>query len=389
MYGQKQILKGIIQLKMSNKINYSSRLPKLFKELGMDNYKSLFVIDVGASGGISDRWNLFGDKLEAIGFDPLIAEVERLNKKSHNSKIRYEDAFLIYRDLDKYYPATLRNSDSAFFNSFATSSAQRANDAKSYNYIKEHFNAGQSIIYSEKFIELNDYVKDNNITDVDFIKIDTDGNDLFVLWGAEQTLENAAVLGIEVEAQFHGSSHPYANTFSNIDRFLKEKGFSLFNMDNYYYSRGALPEEFYGDFFGQTKKGKIEWGEALYFRDLANKNYSQKYNFPVTLEKVVKLACLFELHGLNDCAAELLINRAEVFNYTQHLDVLLNALTPPFKGNQLTYKEYVQSFDKNPKDWFPSLEEKIGNKLFDDSSLKKVLIKVLSLGYRMLRKISK
>lgn len=375
---------------MSNKINYSPRLPKLFKELGMDKYDSLVLIDVGCSAGIDKRWNLFGGKLKAIGFDPLTSEIERLNSLNDNPSVTYEDAFLIYKDIEKHYPADLRNNDMSFFNSFPASSAQRANNAQSFNYIKEHFNAGQSIVYSERFIELNDYVKDNNITNVDFIKIDTDGHDLCVLWGAEQALKDAAVLGIEVEAQFHGSAHAYANTFSNIDRFLKERGFSLFNMDNYYYSRGALPEEFYGNFFGQTQKGKIEWGEALYFRDLGNKAYTQKFNFPITLDKVVKLASLYELHGLNDCAAELLINRAEEFNYTQHLDVLLNALTPLFNGKQLTYKEYVHNFDKNPRDWFPSIEKKIGNKLFDGSSFpKKICVKLLCWAYKLLKKISK
>ena len=256
---------------MSNKINYSSRLPRLFKELGLDNYKSLFVMDVGASGGVHDRWNLFDEKLDAIGFDPLISEVERLNKQNNNPKVRYEDGFIVYKDLDKHYPVGLKSSDAAFFNSFRTSSAQRANEAKSYNYIKEHFNAGQSITYSERTFELDEYVKEKHITDIDFIKIDTDGHDFPVLLGAEKTLDNCSVLGLEVEAQFHGAPHPYANTFSNIDQFLRSKGFSLFHMDNYFYSRGALPAEFYGGFFGQTKTGKIEWGEALYFRDLSNK----------------------------------------------------------------------------------------------------------------------
>lgn len=374
---------------MSNKINHSPRLPKLFKQLGMDNYKSLFVIDVGASGGIADRWNLFEDKFEAIAFEPLIAEVERLNKTKTNPKVRYVDGFIIYKDLDKYYPAELRNSDSSFFNSFATSSAQRANDAKSYNYIKEHFNAGQSIIYSDRFMELDGYVKENSVTDIDFIKIDTDGHDLPVLLGAEQTLEDTAVLGIEIEAQFHGASHPYANTFSNIDQFLRSKGFSLFHMDNYFYSRRALPAEFCGDFFGQTKNGKIEWGEALYFRDLSNKNYTQRFNFPITLDKIIKLACLFEVHGLNDCAAELLINRAEEFGFATHLDVLLNALTPSFRGKQLGYKDYIKRFDENPKEWFPSIEGKMNERLFGDVSGRSLLVKLLSWGYKLFKKLKR
>lgn len=342
---------------MSNKINYSPRLPKLFKELGMDNYKSFFLIDVGASGGIADRWNVFEDKLEAIGFEPLIAEVERLNSLNNNPRVKYEEGFIVYDDLDKHYPTELRKKHISMYGSYDRASSAKAALVKNYNYVQEHFNAGNAVVYSEKFIELDNYLNKKNIKDIDFIKIDTDGHDYPVLLGAEKVLEKSDVLGLEVEAQFHGSTHPYANTFSNIDQFLRSKGFSLFNLDNYVYSRAALPAEFLYDIFGQTITGHIQWGEALYFRDLADKGYSQKFNFSVTLDKVVKLACLFELHGLNDCAAELLINRAEEFNYTQYLAVLLDALTPSFKGKQLTYKEYVKRFELNPEEWFPQTRE--------------------------------
>lgn len=40
---------------------------------------SFVLADVGASGGISKLWHVFGDALRATGFDPLIGEVARLN----------------------------------------------------------------------------------------------------------------------------------------------------------------------------------------------------------------------------------------------------------------------------------------------------------------------
>lgn len=375
---------------MSNKVNYAPRLPKLFKELGMDNYKSLFLIDVGASGGIDNRWKSFGEKLEAVGFDPLISEVERLNKLNTNPKVRYEEGFIVYKDLDKCYPPELRNNDSSFFNSFSRSSAVRAVQVKNYNYIQEHFNSGDSPVYSERSLQLDDFVKKNGITDLDFLKIDTDGHDFPVLLGSEESLQSASVLGVEIEAQFQGAPHPYANTFSNIDQFLRSKGFSLFNLDNYFYSRATLPSEFLYSLFAQTVNGHIQWGEAVYFRDLADKNYTQRFNFPITLDKIIKLACLYELYGLNDCAAELLVNRADEFNFTQNLDVLLDALTPSFKGETLTYRGYISKFDKNPDAWFPSIEEKISNRLSKYViSLSRILAKPLYWGYKFLKKIKK
>jgi len=370
-------------------MNYSPRLPNILKELKMDTYKTFFLIDVGASAGIDSCWNSFGDKLEAIGFDPLISEVERLNRQNNNPRVRYEEAFIVYKDFDKNYPEDLRKKDSVNYNSFESTSSVRATQSQNYNYIQQHFNDGKPVVYSKRCIQLDDFVKQNNIIDVDFIKVDTDGHDLPVLLGGAKTLDDANVLGVQVEAQFHGSPHHYANTFSNIDQFLRSKGFTLFNLDNYYYSRGVLPSKFLYRIFAQTVTGQIQWGEALYFRDLADKQYSQKFNFRVTIDKVMKLACLYEIYGLNDCAAELLINRAEELNFTQHLKVLLNSLTPPFRGKKIEYSEYMKRFDKNPEKWFTLEEDE------RDSNIAKIIVSKMRfiinpiyLAYKILKKIT-
>jgi hypothetical protein len=122
---------------------------------------------------------------------------------------------------------------------------------------------------------------------------------------------------------------------------------------------------------------------------IRDRNYTQRFNFPITLDKIIKLACLFEVHGLNDCAAELLINRAEEFGFATHLDVLLNALTPSFRGKQLSYKDYIKTFDENPKEWFPSIEGKMNERLFGDASGRSVLVKLLSWGYKLFKKLKK
>ena len=99
---------------------------------------------------------------------------------------------------------------------------------------------------------------------------------------------------------------------------------------------------------------------------------------------------MFEVHGLNDCAADLLINRAEEFGFTKHLDVLLDALTPAFRGEQSSYKEYIRRFDENPKEWFPSVEEKISNNLSRCITFWcHILSKPLCWGYKLLKKITK
>ena len=77
----------------------------------------------------------------------------------------------------------------------------------------------------------------------------------------------------------HGASHPYANTFANIDGLLREWGFSLFDVDLWRYSRRSLPDKFYYQLAGQTVTGQVQWGEAVYFRDLARPDYEQMHGF--------------------------------------------------------------------------------------------------------------
>src|SRR5206468_612605 len=115
-------------------------------------------------------------------------------------------------------------------------------------------------------------------------------------------LREAPVAGVQVEATFHGPLHPQAQGFGNVDRFLREAGFSLFDMETSRYSRAALPSRFAGNLPGATEKGQLWWGDFLYFRDFGDPAYERNWSCRVTPDKALKLACCFELYDLADCA---------------------------------------------------------------------------------------
>jgi hypothetical protein len=54
----------------------------------------LYVIDVGASGGIADYWSQFGPTLHAIGFDPLVNNMKKVAAAEQRANVRYEAAFI-------------------------------------------------------------------------------------------------------------------------------------------------------------------------------------------------------------------------------------------------------------------------------------------------------
>jgi Methyltransferase FkbM domain len=313
----------------------------------------LVLLDVGASGGIHKRWSAYAERLTAVGFDLLVSEVNRLNDLETRRKVRYEAAIVGCANYDELFPPAVRNNPiaSRFNQPFVRSSAVLANQILQRDYVRDVFNAGRPVEYASHTITLDGYLASSPGLTPDFLKIDTDGGDYPVLLGASSLLDQG-VLGLAVECQFHGAVHEFANTFSNIDRFLRARGFSLFDLEPHRYSRSALPAPFVASVPAQTVSGQVNWARALYFRDLGEPSYQQMFGVAPTRERLLKLCCLFVSHGLDDCAAELL-SSSESLRTLPDRTPLLNALTPRLFGDE-TYDAYIARFAADPSQWLPS-----------------------------------
>lgn len=316
---------------------------------------------MGCSGGIADYWKIFNGYLTAVGFDPLVNEIKRLNKENKNKSVSYQEGFIGWKDYEKHFPKTLRENAIQSKNncSFDRTSSMEAAKSANYDYTKIHFNDGQDVLYSSQYIDLDDHTSSSR-QKIDFLKIDTDGHDFECLLGAQRLLQSGC-LGVLIECQFHGPVHPYANTFCNIDRFLREKGFSLFSLTSYNHSKGHLPDIFKYDIFAQTNKGQVRWGDALYFRDFGDKDYEKKFpDVVITPENLLKLACLYDLFDHQDSLAELIHVRGEMMGLSkEERTMLLDLITPPFQGKPMSYVDYINLFKKDPMQWFPSHQKSL------------------------------
>ncbi len=170
-------------------------------------------------------------------------------------------------------------------------------------------------------------------TPIDVMKIDTDGYELDVLHGAEKLLQSC--LAIEVETQFHGLISETSNVFCNIDSFLRAKGFSLYKLSPIHYSRSALPRAFLYDIPAQNAAGQIVWADALYFRQ------------GETTEQCRNLALLFDLYGLEDAAADILLSMPGLFDGVEDRPAL-DFLARKIHGPEATYKKVIEAFLANP-----------------------------------------
>ncbi|MBU6447030.1 MAG: FkbM family methyltransferase, partial [Verrucomicrobia bacterium] len=217
------------------------------------------------------------------------------------------------------------------------------------DYVKKVLNKDDECVYSDSRISLDRYCLENKIKNVDFIKVDTDGADYAVLRGAEKLLREGEVLGLYVESHFHGEAHPYANTFRNIDQFLVENGFSLFDLSTWRYTKAQLPGTFLYKLPAQTVTGQISWGDALYLKDLL---YMKNQGKQIPTSQIIKMACLQEIFGLPDCAAELLVAFRDQLSKVIDVDQCLNALARDMKLHP-DYNTHMKCFCNHQESFFP------------------------------------
>src|SRR5207253_10199028 len=103
----------------------------------------------------------------------------------------------------------------------------------------------------------------------------------------------------------------------------------------------------------QTREGQVLAGDALYLRDVAAPGYEVRWSANFPAEKLLKMVCLFEVFGLSDCAAELLVMKEKELNdmvdVTYLLDVLASELHPKLK----TLTEVNRRFDASRDFFYP------------------------------------
>ena len=110
----------------------------------------MFVLDIGASGGIDSYWDEFGDQLEVVGFDPLVREVARLNGDPRQGT-PYVAAWVTST-------SSTREDDVASTEFFRRTSAFRAAEVASLDYARNYFNAGAPIELATDQVVLDEFL---------------------------------------------------------------------------------------------------------------------------------------------------------------------------------------------------------------------------------------
>ena len=289
---------------------------ELFKHIIGDS--SIVLVDVGARGGLAPKWQPLKDSLKVIGFEPDEEECQRLNAAAGSSRVYYPIALAGNRGTIRLN--ITRNADCASIIEPNTELLNRFQAAEDFAL------TGTPEIPCDT---LDNIVTTNNIKSIDFIKVDTQGSELEILRGAEKTLSQRCVFGMEVEAEF-SPLYKDQSLFADIDVFLREKGFTLFDIRTPpgRRVRKTVPAG------SREWAGQALWTDALYFRDLAA--IKSEFREKLTRETAIKAIAIAELHGFGDFALELLdtyLNKSTIDNaeYSAIKKMLLSSREGAFR----------------------------------------------------------
>lgn len=196
------------------------------------------IVDIGASHGRVTRklMKLF-PAAQAYAFEPNPAYRAVLQEQSEKN--------------DHFHPVFQGLSDKpGTFTLNVTASPGATSLLKPNQRSREMFPEGSSV---EKTVEVEINTLDQWNTEerrrIDLIKMDIQGNELNALKGSEKTLENGVAL-IYTEIMFN-SLYEGAALYSDIDIWLRERGYCLYNM---YKPR-------------MDSNGMLVWANAIFIRN--------------------------------------------------------------------------------------------------------------------------
>jgi hypothetical protein len=358
---------------------------------GRLNRECFKLIDVGCAGGIAQGWRAFGDRLAAVCFEADASEIARLRAAETNPRITYAAGWV---GLPDEHPLRRQIGNKAYWHHWPACRHgwERTRDLRRARienrepkpleaYLREDVlgqdwlttpQHGFDLDYARAFevfapaaaipaggqpdgvVHLSAHLEAAGFQDADFLKLDIDGPDFEVLRSVGELLSRPSLLGVCLEVSFFGSHDANDNSFHNMDRLMRQKGFDLFGLSVRNYSSAALPWPYLDADPGKNTRGRPGQGDAIYIRDLGSRVRREDAG-AVSDEKLAKSAALFALTGLPDFAAELLIAHRErlsgLLDVDQALDLLTREVQPdePFAAS---YRDYIARFEAEDSRFF-------------------------------------
>lgn len=109
---------------------------------------------------------------------------------------------------------------------------------------------GPSTTQTVKVVRIDTWAQQYNVTNLDFVKIDTQGDDFKVILGIGKLIEKVKVLKAEVWFSEPEIYYENVDLFYHVMKYLCENGMRLYQFSNLYHQ----------------KNGKLLWGDAVFVK---------------------------------------------------------------------------------------------------------------------------
>lgn len=246
----------------------------------------LWLVDVGASGGIDLRWSRVADNFMAIMFEPDPREYERLSRECGKNMVVLNAALSDSEEVLDFHLCRKQEVSSVYVPNVEF--LKKFPDAERFDVVRK---------ISLKADTLDNQLKTNQIPEVDFMKIDTQGYELPILRGGQNYLNR--VIGLELEVEFV-SLYEDQPLFNDVNGFVTKAGFELFDLRRYYWKRKESGH-------AGNQKGQLVFGDALYFRSPEQVLSMQG----VSQEKIARAVYVYLAYGYLDLAETLIKSAVE------------------------------------------------------------------------------
>ena len=222
---KKTINKLGFDLKRYNSSNKQVNFDDLLKDKISNNP---IIFDVGGNKGQSiEKYLKIFDKPIIHSFEPIKTEFDYMNKKFKNNKNIFLNNFALGDETEeKKFNVTAKTGNSSF-NKINLGTDWLNVKSKRYNTTEEGY---VTSVQKVNVIKLDDYCKDNNISLIDLVKIDTQGYEDKVLKGSLNSIKQNKIKAIVTEIMFDNVYDKYFS-FSDIEKFIVPYNFRMVGID--------------------------------------------------------------------------------------------------------------------------------------------------------------
>ncbi len=254
----------------------SKKIRRLYQQI-MPFLAPMAYVDIGARAVKQNDFVKAFPGSQYIGFELDVEECKRLNSLNIERHQFYPQA--IGRKSETRTLYVTRNP--------ASSSLYEPNSQKMHRFMEigPYFDVMKK--QTVETVSLDDWHRDAVIPEPVFLELDTQGSELDILQGSDHLL-TTSILGLQAEVEFFPL---YKNQplFSDVDNYLRPKGFDLFDLSRYRLRRAYI-----------KTRGQLLWGHAIYLKDVCQMKKGR-------LAKFLTLAAIASYFGFEDYALEILI----------------------------------------------------------------------------------